>query len=443
MYLRLTRFLFPLVITIVVIELGGQALSAGMARMPQATETLAAFGLAYALVLALASPLGQSRQMSLVLVDSRASLGKSLRFILVTSLVMTALQLSIALTPLGAWVIEGLHQVDGEMGDRVRLVLLCLAPLPLLRSLSLFLSGLLTRARRTDLISYATLGSVGLGMATVLGLLPVAAIQQQPIWLPILAMYASTVAELGVMLWGAVRYVGPTMPANTAQGRGFDLTYGYIFAFVWPLALLFFVQEFSRPLINLFLAREVNGEQALAVITVVYALGQWPYRWLNEIKNMPTAFQHEESSLVHLRRFTLACGLLSLGISLLLFWTPIRHVLLTNLIGVSPEFALLCVAPLMIFAPFSPVVMVRSYLHGMALLERRTRSLALSGPSRLAAIFVALLVLPWLGLSGAILGVSALLAGFTVETMAVWWGLRGWDWLKARRVQATTSSIWE
>jgi hypothetical protein len=43
-YLRLFRFLLPLAITTIVLEFGTQMLNAGMARMPNATETLAGFG---------------------------------------------------------------------------------------------------------------------------------------------------------------------------------------------------------------------------------------------------------------------------------------------------------------------------------------------------------------------------------------------------------------
>ena len=45
-YAQLTRFILPLVLTALVQELSGQFLNGGMARMPRATETLAAFGLA-------------------------------------------------------------------------------------------------------------------------------------------------------------------------------------------------------------------------------------------------------------------------------------------------------------------------------------------------------------------------------------------------------------
>ncbi len=430
MYRRLTVFVLPLVITIVVQEFGVQFLNGGMARLPAATETLAAFGLAWGLLLFLSSPLAQSQQMSMVLVEDRHSLRTAWRFVLFIALALMGLQLALVYTPLGRWAIEDLHAVDERLGGLVRTVLLWTLPIPLMRSAILFLSGPLIRARRTQTISYATGLSMVAGIATVFVLLPVEAIRRQPIWLPILAYYAITVVELTVIALGTRSL---TFPAILTQSTRGPLTYRYIIRFFWPLALIMFVQDLSRPLINLFVARSDEGTLALAVITVAYALGQWPYRWLNEIRSLPMAFHREDPDLHHVRRFALVSGLLSFTISVVLFWTPVRDFLLLTLVGVEADLAARAHAPLVLYSFFSFVVMIRAYLHGISLLERRTKALALSAPTRVSAILITLIALPSLGVDGATLGVAALLAGFIAETIAVWWGVRGRDLLIERQ----------
>ena len=207
MYWRLTTFVFPLVLTIIIHEFGVQFLNAGMARMPNATETLAAYGLAYGLLLLLSGPLAQSKQMSLVLVEDRRSLRQTWLFVLAFSLLLMLLQLSMVMTPLGQWLIDDLHQIDARLATMVRTVLLWLLPIPLLRSAALFLSGPLIRARRTEVISYATVASMAGGIVTVFALLPLEAVRANPIWLPILATYSMTVLELAVIVWGMRRYI--------------------------------------------------------------------------------------------------------------------------------------------------------------------------------------------------------------------------------------------
>jgi progressive ankylosis protein len=439
---RFTRFLFPLVITIIVQEFGVQYVNAGMARMPQATETLAAFALAWGLILFLAGPLAQAKQLSLVLVDSQANYRKSGLFVLAVSLFFMAVQISLVTTPLGDWVIDDLHRIDGTLSEWVRVVLVWMAPIPLLRNASLFYTGLLIRTRRTDVISYATAVGIACGIAAVSLLLTVDAVRARPIWLPILATYAMTVAEFAVLYSGYRRYVRlPLVRTNEETGSPLTFSYTYILQFFWPLALIMFVQELSRPLINLFIARGPDGTVALAVLSISYALGQWPYRWLNEIRNLPPTFHAEDQGLRAVRRFALACGVVSFALSATLFWTPVRDFILGTLMGVEADLAQASHWPLALYTFFSFVVVIRAYLHGICLLEHRTRALAPSAPVRVSTILLLLVTLPAVGVSGATLGVAALLGGFVGETIAVWWGVRGHALFASRFKRETLPAV--
>ena len=185
------------------------------------------------------------------------------------------------------------------------------------------------------------------------------------------------------------------------------------------------VQGFSRPLVNLFVSRGPDGAQALAVLTVVYGLGNLPYGWLNDIRSLPAAFEQEPGGLRHIRRFALACGLGVFALMIVLYWTPVRGFILGTLVGVDAGLAALAAAPLMVFSFFPLAVMNRAYLHGVGLVQHRTRALAPSGPARIAAIGVALLAFSLTGVAGATRGVASLLFGFIVETITVWVGVRG------------------
>ena len=124
-YLELTRFLLPLVLMMVVQELGAQVLNGGMARLPRATETLASFGLAWFLVSFLTTSMLQTRQLGLVLVDGRQAFKRVQWFVLLFGLVLGAILASLVLTPLGDLVIEGLHGVSPSLGAVARTAILC------------------------------------------------------------------------------------------------------------------------------------------------------------------------------------------------------------------------------------------------------------------------------------------------------------------------------
>jgi hypothetical protein len=419
-YLQLFRFLVPLVLTVIVQEFSGQVLNGGMARMPRATETLAGYGLALGLVTFLSSPLLQVRQLGLVLVSSRPELRRVQAFVLVSGLLLSAALSSLALTPLGVLVIEDWHDASPSLAAVAREALLWLAPMPILRSLYLFYAGLLMRIRRTDVVSYAILAGIGASIAAVFALLPTDFVRERPIRLPLLVSYAGIAADLSIVLWGYRRYVRHTL--DEADG-GRSLR--YVFRFFWPLALVMAIQGFSRPLINLFVSRGSDGAEALAVLTVVYSLGHLPYGWVNEIRSLPVAFKDRENSLPAIRRFALGCGLLSFGVMLVLFWTPLRNVILESWIGVEAGLAAAAAMPLRVFTFFPLTVMVRAYLHGIGLLEHRTKSLAPSAPARVLAILIALIVLSAFRMHGATRAISALFCGFAAEAAVVLWSVQG------------------
>jgi progressive ankylosis protein len=428
-YVQFIRFLLPLVFTVVVQEMGGQVLNGGMTRMPQSTETLASYGLAWGLITFLTSPLLQARQLGLVLIDSQQALRKVRLIVLASALALSAVLAVLAITPVGVWVIEDLHDLAPSLGAVARVALAWLIPVPVLRGLLRFHQGMLIRARRTGVVSAATMSSIGVSIASTFVLLRAPFVRAQPIVLPLSVTYAGLAVELGVVLWGYRRHVWGVLDEH---GRA--LSYRYIIRFFWPLALTMAVQGFSRPLINLFVSRGAGGADALAVLTVVYTLGHLPYGWLNEIRSLPAAFKDEENALLHVRRFALGCGLAVFLLMVALFWTPVRDYILRTWIGVDEAMASGARVPLVLFAFFPLAVMVRATLHGVALIEHRTAALTPSGPARIGAILVVLVILSFTEVHGATRAVAALLSGFTLETVAVWLGVRGtWSTERTRQ----------
>jgi len=431
-YGRLVKFILPLAITAIVMELGSQVLNAGMARAPEATTTLAAYGLAWGLVLFLTAPLAQAKELGLALVSDAATLIVVRRFVVLLGVALMVGLASLTLTPLGELVIERLHAIDAGLGAVVRTALFWLIPYPLLKGYALFHAGLLLRVRHTARVSYATLSNLGVSILAVFGLVFVPWIQDRPILLPILVTYLGTSTELAVLLTGVARH-GSALIRRSSPASAPRITLTGVVRFFWPLALIMLVQEVSRPVINLFVARGPDATNALAILAVLYTLGRIPYGWLNDIRSLAPAFREEADGRRYIKRFTVACGLVSLSMTVVLFWTPLREVILSQWIAVPAHLAALAVTPLHLFVGFSLAVTLRAYYHGIGLVEGRTRALAPSAPARLAAIVATLVALPWVGVTGATLGVAALLAGFSAEAAVVWWAVRGRAWLHSRR----------
>ncbi len=437
MYRSLFWFLLPLVITELIYELGIQVINGGIARVPRPTETLAAYGIAWGLTSFLTGTVSQTRQMSMVLVRDRATFHTVFRCVAGFGATHFLILVSLAFTPVGLWVIDELHAVDPILGGTVRRALGFLLPIPLIVGITRFLSGLLLRARRTDIVSYAMMAGISMSVLSVFLFLPTPAVQTDPILLPVVATYFGVLTELAVIIYGYRRFVrrslhrggaaegeqsaGQDAGGETVTRRPLPLTAAYVLRFYWPLAITIGIQALSRPIINLFVARGTDGTESLAVLTIVYALAHLPYGWLNELKNLPPAFQRQDPDGRIIRWFTAVCGMISFASMALMFWTPVRFFLLETLIGVDHDFAVRCTVPLIIFSFFPLAVTVRSYLHGIALRDHRTSAIAPSGPARAGAIVIVVNVLALFDLHGAIRGVAALYSGFVTETIVVRW----------------------
>jgi progressive ankylosis protein len=429
-YKGLLRFFWPLVLTQIALGFGSQFLSGGMARMPHATQTLAAFGLAWGLTDFLVSPLSQVRQLGLVLAADKAALHRLRAFVLACSSVLVLMLFALAKTELGDWVIGDLHGVDAVLGGKARWVLLLFIPLPLLEGIYRLYSGVLIQMRRTDVVSMAMLAGIGVQIIAVFWFLQADWIEDTPILLPVIAVYLGEGVGLVVVLWGYWRFA----PSHyREEAEKVELSYSYIVRFFWPLALVMAIQGMSRPLVNLFVSHQQDGALALATLAVVYPLAHLPYGWVNELRSLPSAFS-KEGIMPQIRRFATGCGLLSFLSMALLFWTPMRDYILLDLIGIDGDLARLCAVPLMVFSFFPIAVALRSYFNGVALTQHRTRALAPSAPARIATIFLALLLFSHWQWAGATMGVTALLCGFVAETICVWLGVRIWPLWRAARV---------
>ncbi|MEE6465337.1 hypothetical protein FKM82_006527 [Ascaphus truei] len=125
-------------------------------------------------------------------------------------------------------------------------------------------------------------------------------------------------------------------------------------------------------------------------------------------------------SKTHIKNFTFVCMALSLTLCFAMFWTPnVSERILIDIIGVDFAFAELCVIPLRLFSFFPVPVTVRAHLTGWLMTLKKTFVLAPSSVLRIIVLISSLIVLPYLGVHGATLGVGSLLAGFVGESTMV------------------------
>ncbi|KAM5329559.1 mineralization regulator ANKH isoform 2-T2 [Glossophaga mutica] len=396
---------------------------------------LASYGLAYSLMKFFTGPMSDFKNVGLVFVNSKRDRTKAVLCMVVAGAIAAVFHTLIAYSDLGYYIINKLHHVDESVGNKTRRAFLYLAAFPFMDAMAWTHAGILLKHKYSFLVGCASISDVIAQVVFVAILLHSHLECREPLLIPILSLYMGALVRCATLCLGYYRNIHDIIPDRSGPELGGDATIRKMLSFWWPLALILATQRISRPIVNLFVSRDLGGSsaatEAVAILTATYPVGHMPYGWLTEIRAVYPAFDKNNPSnklvstsntvtAAHIKKFTFVCMALSLTLCFVMFWTPnVSEKILIDIIGVDFAFAELCVVPLRIFSFFPIPVTVRAHFTGWLMTLKKTFVLAPSSVLRIIVLITSLVVLPYLGVHGATLGVGSLLAGFVGESTMV------------------------
>jgi len=316
-------FFFPLLLNVQLMSVSHSIINAGLARLDDAVVVLAGFSVAMVLHLFVASPSYQNHTITIAMVRGRKSLiGMTLFVFLIATWVSILLAL-LAFSPVGTFILDHLLGVSPEVAQGARDTLALLVFLPFITGLRGLFQGLVIRARRTGLVSFATAVRIVMLFAYLwIGQLWFTGTQVAAFAL--LGCVGTETLVIGFFAWRV------KLPAEVDDESRFVeiLRYGL------PLAYSSGLQQTVPLIINAIISRLPDGTLALAAFGVIRG---FLFLLAGPMRNLQQAYltlvRKEEDSQTLTRFFLKVSGGMTF-IMLLLAW-PLNGPILGTVMGLD------------------------------------------------------------------------------------------------------------
>jgi len=410
-HVRLTQkdvalFFFPLLLNVQLMSVSHSIINAGLARLENAVVILAGFSVALVLHLFVASPSYQNHTITIAMVRGRKSLIAMILFVLLIAIWVSILLALLAFTPVGIFVLERMLGVSPEVAKGAREALALLVFLPFMTGLRGLFQGLVIRARRTGLVSFATAVRIVMLFAYLwLGQLWFTGTR-----VAAFALIGCVGTETLVMAFFAWRL---KLPAE----QDTDSSFAEILRYGLPLAYSSGMQQTIPLLINAIISRLPDGTLALAAFGVVRG---FLFLLAGPMRNLQQAYltlvcQSEDNAV--LVRFLIRTSF-GMALVMLLFAWPLNGPVFGTVMGLDAEMRHYIVWPLTACALFpflyGAANLLRGWFSGAHLTARLGRSTGYK--ALLMVVLWPLIVTFPLPLPGIAVAVFLLLAAELCET---------------------------
>ena len=406
-------FFLPLILTTELHQFSHALVHGFLARMGDPTTTLAAFSVAFSFNTTFSGIISVGTQAGMSFITDKRSFWAVSRFYFVVGLIPFVFIEIIALTPLGDWLFGRLM---GTSAETTRLAKAASAVMALWIFPNLarnIATALCMLNRRTMPISHATMLRL-ISQALILLVLP--------FWLE--GAVAGAASLVGCMIVEALylyRVAKPMYQALPASGKVLPAN-RQLWSFSWPLMVTTMTENGVNFVINFFLGRLANPDLALAAYGVVNALKSLVASPLRNLMQTAQALVHSRADMRVILEFAKRLTVIYVVLVGLLFYTPMREVILGNVMGLPAKLRDYAI-PGMQMVIFVVVVWGYSSLfRGLLAAMRKTHIIAGTALVRfIVVIAVGSVTLIAPGLNGAAVGVAAIGAAFLSEALILGW----------------------
>jgi hypothetical protein len=396
----------------------GPLLAAFVARTANPEINLAAWGIAFTIVLLLGSPALALLPTSTIFSKDAPSFRKLRSFSLVLVATLTGLHAAIAFTPLYGILVKGLLGVPEELFEPARTGLRILLPFIAAVGLRRLSHGVLIRfgySRSVTISSGIRLGIDGIALAIFQFFPGVEGI--------VLATATFTAGVCGEAIYSTLR-VQPILRNQLSNARPAEkpLTIAPILDFFTPLVLTILVGVMVQPMVAAALSRMPNPVPSLAIWPIIIGMLTIFTSAAHAYVEVVVLLLDEPHSLRSFRHFTTKLGVALVGFLFLFNVTPISLYWFRDILALSEDLVVEARRSLWIMSLMPGLAVFDSLSSGTLMNGRRTREITLV--IVLSLVFSFLLMIGGIALgnwSGLTVCLLALAAGGFLRSAMLWY----------------------
>ena len=416
-YRKILIFWTPLAGTWLMMAVEGPYLAAIIARLPEPTANLAAFGVAFAVAIIIEAPVIMLTSASTALVEDRQSYLALRRFAYGLSAAITLVQLIVLVPPVFDLLTRDLLALPNDVAQLTYGGLALLLPWPAAIGYRRFRQGLLIRHNLTRRVAYGTV----LRLVTM-SLTALLAYQ----FLPLAGAHVGALAlSVGVLVEAfASRLMTATVVPELLQrtrlpGAAAGLRLGGLIDFYTPLALTSLLTMAVQPMVTFFMGQSRYALQSLAVLPVIHGL-TFIFRaiGLSYLEVVIALLGDRREHFSQIRNFGAMVALGSVAALASIAFTPLAFVWFRDISGLTLELTGFALTPVQILAVLPALSVVSALQRGLLVHAHRTRPITWATLWEVTGVGVMLAVgIHRFDLVGATAAALAILSGRVVGNL--------------------------
>ena len=382
-------------------------LAAFIARMPDATANLAAYGLAFALVLIIEAPIIMILSASTAFAKDAQAYRRLLGFMHIMAAGLTAVHLVVASPRVFTFIAGDLIGAPAEIVAMSRLTVLFMIPWSSAIGYRRLWQGILIRYGRTKVVPITMIARlVASGGVMAVGyrwrLVPGAHLAG-------IALSAGVIASVVV----TYLFVRPLLRGEIPQSSGASEPLGWkaLLAFYIPLALTSFIFLANRPIVTTGIARALYPLESLAVWPVINGFLFLFVSVALSYQEATVSLLQRPENLESVRRF---CVRLAAGLTvayLVVASTPLAEVWFRHIAGITPELLAFTRSPVLFLSAIAPITVFVGMNTGVLIQMKRTpavtKGVIINSLCLVTVMFAGVMIAPVSGLSIAAIALTA------------------------------------